>query len=377
MQKPRTGDAGLPRTLPAPDNRGGSSSTNKIATTQPWRDVLPVHPAAELFPPMSPDDLRTLGEDIIKNGLTSPIALWRADPKAPEQLLDGRNRLDAIEMMTGCQVIVGPPSLMAGEDFVACDKVIVLDKSVDPYAYVISANIHRRHLTAEKKRELVAELIKQQPNKSDRQIAEQAKSNRTTVGQIRKGLENTGDVSIVDTRTDRKGRKQPTKRKSPRRPASPIGLGDQQPVIDVPPDPEKAGYPSGYESPWQAPSPSATPEPATEITPEVAPPPPIEKQEERSESVAQPQPAPPIAATAEDDIEYVTGVMVRDWIVRFTDCGLALNGVARWIEEHPRKLSRADIDRLRKYVEAVSNEAMKLISKLSDGIPDFLRRPAP
>jgi hypothetical protein len=32
-----------------------------------WRDVLPVHPAAELFPPMAEAELRELGEDIRKN----------------------------------------------------------------------------------------------------------------------------------------------------------------------------------------------------------------------------------------------------------------------------------------------------------------------
>src|SRR5262249_25952616 len=84
-----------------------------------------------------------------------------------------------------------------------------------PYAYVISANIHRRHLTAEQKRDLIAKLIKATPEKSDRQIAEQAKSNRTTVGQIRKTLEKSGDVSIVDTRTDTKGREQPAKKPRP------------------------------------------------------------------------------------------------------------------------------------------------------------------
>jgi hypothetical protein len=47
-----------------------------------WRDVLPIHPATELFPRMSDDELRALGEDIIKNGLTSPIVLWRANAKA-------------------------------------------------------------------------------------------------------------------------------------------------------------------------------------------------------------------------------------------------------------------------------------------------------
>ena len=137
-------------------NKGQSSSSGKtIAPASKsrsdvkqasWRDVLPVHPAAELFPLMAETDptaLKELGDDIIKNGLTSPIVLWRADPKSPTAcLLDGRNRLDAIELAIGNPVEVGAPSLMAGE-FLATNKVIVLDKAVEPYAYVISANIHR------------------------------------------------------------------------------------------------------------------------------------------------------------------------------------------------------------------------------------------
>src|SRR5262249_58577494 len=79
-----------------------------------WRDVLPIHPAAKHFPPMSSDELKGLGADIIKNGLASSIALWRADPKSPAQLLDGCNRLNAIEMATGKPVEIGAPSIMAG-----------------------------------------------------------------------------------------------------------------------------------------------------------------------------------------------------------------------------------------------------------------------
>jgi hypothetical protein len=172
--------------------------------------VLPVHPATELFPLMSEAELRELGADIIKNGLTSSIALWQADPKAPLQLLDGRNRLDAIELVTGKPVEVGAPSVMAGEDFLACDKVIVLDGKTDPLAYGISANIHRRHLTAEQKRELIARLIKATPEKSDRQIAGTVKASPTTVGTVRAAMEDKGDVSKLDTRTDTKGREQPS-----------------------------------------------------------------------------------------------------------------------------------------------------------------------
>jgi hypothetical protein len=188
--------------------------------TPSWRDVLPIHPAAELFPRMSEDELRALGEDIVKNGLNTSIALWRGDPKGQAQLLDGRNRLDALELVTGGPVVVGAPSIMAGKDFLACDKVIVLDKSVDPYAYVISANIRRRHLSAKQKRDLITELIKATPEKSDRQIAEMVKASPTTVGAVREKMETSGDVSKLDTRQDTKGRQQPAKKKKPAVPSA-------------------------------------------------------------------------------------------------------------------------------------------------------------
>jgi DNA-binding Lrp family transcriptional regulator len=181
-----------------------------------WRDVLKIHPAAEMFDPLPPDELRELGKDIKAHDLTSPIVLW-SDGKSPAVLLDGRNRLDAIEIAIGAPVIIGPPSLTAGEAFLACNKVIVLGRSVDPVAYVISTNIHRRHLKPEKKRELIAKLLKRDPTQSDRQIAETVKVSPTTVGTVRAKMEATGDVSKLDTRTDSKGRQQPAKKTPPGR----------------------------------------------------------------------------------------------------------------------------------------------------------------
>jgi hypothetical protein len=205
-----------------------------------WRDVLKVHEAAELFPRMTPDELQALGEDIIKNNtLTSPIVLWRADPKSPAQLLDGRNRLDAIEMVTGKPVEVGAPSIMAG-DFLATDKVTELDgRKVDPWVYAVSANIHRRHLNAEQRRNLIAELIKAQPEKPDLQIAKTVKVSPTTVGTVRREMEAKGDVSKLETRTDTQGRQQPTRKaktiKEAVEPAKqpPVPTADVQAVRDA------------------------------------------------------------------------------------------------------------------------------------------------
>jgi hypothetical protein len=156
-----------------------------------WRDILPIHPAADRFEMMSEQELRDLGEDIKKHGLHEGVALFDG------MLLDGRNRLDAMEMI-GIKVLAG-------------NKLDVRHRKVegvDPIVYVISKNIRRRHLTPEKKRDLIETLVKACPEKSDRQIADEAKSNRNTVGRIRNKLESSGDVSRSDTRTDRKGRKQ-------------------------------------------------------------------------------------------------------------------------------------------------------------------------
>ena len=61
-----------------------------------WRDVLPVHPAAELFPMMSDAELRELADDVKKNGLHERVKTIKDNGKL--YLLDGRNRLDAIEL---------------------------------------------------------------------------------------------------------------------------------------------------------------------------------------------------------------------------------------------------------------------------------------
>ena len=171
----------------------GRKRTDKKTTTAPtsWRDVLPIHPAAEFFPLMPPDELRALGEDIKANGLKNPVAVWQADSGSPRLLLDGRSRLDAMTMV--------------GIDVIAMERMGALSHEMvegDPYVYVVSANIHRRHLTAEQKRDLIAKLLKAAPGKSNRQIAKTVKASPTTVGTVRAEMETTGDVSKLDTRQD-------------------------------------------------------------------------------------------------------------------------------------------------------------------------------
>ena len=41
-----------------------------------WREKYKVHPAANIFPMMSDEELHKLGEDIRTNGLKPPILLF-------------------------------------------------------------------------------------------------------------------------------------------------------------------------------------------------------------------------------------------------------------------------------------------------------------
>src|SRR4030095_12444190 len=122
-----------------------------MAEKKSWRDVYKVHPAADLFPMLPEDELRKLGEDIKKNGLSDWVALW-CEGESSHLLLDGRNRLDAMELV-GMDVIDGNGKFKPG----IAGEVVLID---DPYAYVISNNIRRRHLTKEQQADLIVKDMK-------------------------------------------------------------------------------------------------------------------------------------------------------------------------------------------------------------------------
>src|SRR3954454_14399580 len=81
-----------------------------------------VHPAADIFPMMSEDELASMAEDILANGLIHPIVL-----DAEGVLVDGRNRLRA------CGMAGVEPTFrrLNGED---------------TEAFIVSANLARRNL---------------------------------------------------------------------------------------------------------------------------------------------------------------------------------------------------------------------------------------
>jgi hypothetical protein len=114
-----------------------------------WRDRYKIHPAAEVFPMMLDDELAKLGEDIKANGLTVPLTIierpgeYDRRGKPVNYVLDGRNRLDAMER--------------AGMDTTCLPWNPDPPEWEDAAAFIISANVHRRHL---KKHELADWIAK-------------------------------------------------------------------------------------------------------------------------------------------------------------------------------------------------------------------------
>lgn len=94
------------------------------------------HPAADVFPLMDGLDLGRLADDIREHGLLEPIVLYEG------MVLDGRNRLRACELAT-----VEPRF----EEWDANGHT--------PTEWVVSMNLHRRHLTTAQRAALALDLL--------------------------------------------------------------------------------------------------------------------------------------------------------------------------------------------------------------------------
>lgn len=94
---------------------------------------MPVHPAAEVFPMLSSDELAELAEDMLLHGQRLPIIVKDG------VLIDGRNRREA------CRLAGIAPRVeeLNGEE---------------PVAFILSTNIARRHLTKGQRAMAVARI---------------------------------------------------------------------------------------------------------------------------------------------------------------------------------------------------------------------------
>ncbi len=97
------------------------------------------HPAADLFPLLDGAGLRALADDIRAHGLLNPVVLL--SDGARRIVLDGRNRLRA------CEIAGVPP------------RTVIWTGEGSPVEWVVSQNLHRRHLDASQRAMVAAGLV--------------------------------------------------------------------------------------------------------------------------------------------------------------------------------------------------------------------------
>jgi hypothetical protein len=185
-----------------------------MSASDGFKHSFRVHPAAEMIPRMSDAEIDELAADIKENGLVEPVVLW-CDNSAqkesgqhwglqycPKYLLDGRARVAALDRLgwslddqrcrtkepqSPIRLLPAwkrqPPESRTVFGQFYCTPVLGAWpwRYLDPWAYVLSVNVRRRHLTQEQRLRVVEGIVRAAPG-PDRPRARQAGGRRSQDG---------------------------------------------------------------------------------------------------------------------------------------------------------------------------------------------------
>jgi len=173
----------------------------------------------QLLPPLSEADYAALKADIKKRGVIVAVEYDETG-----EIIDGYHRVKICEELS---ITDFPKNVRSYQDEPA------------KRSQARKLNLLRRHLDAKTKRELIEAELKDNPDRSDRQVAAQLGVSDKTVARARRKSEGRAEIPHTKKRTDRTGRKQPaTKPKK-----SQVTKAAAQPpkpktsVVDTPADP--------------------------------------------------------------------------------------------------------------------------------------------
>jgi ParB-like chromosome segregation protein Spo0J len=170
-------------------------------------------PFEELLPPLAADELGELREDIRARGMLQDIVVHETDDLGVWEVLDGANRVRICKELG----LEEPPKFRPVRNLTLEEK----------RQLALDLNLHRRHLTREQKRELVARLLVAESEKSDRAIATTVGVDHKTVAVVRAEKEAGGEIPHQKKRTGRDGKKQE------KRTAKPAPLKIHRPIADT------------------------------------------------------------------------------------------------------------------------------------------------
>jgi len=157
--------------------------------------VIYTCPFFDAMPPLTADERIELKADIDKNGITYPVVVTETN-----EVIDGHNRLE-IAAELGLAVV--PFTVKSG---------LTTDQKNE---HAVNLNLHRRHLSQDQKREIIARRLKTDPAQSNNMIAAELKVSDKTVGTVRKALEATSEIPKLIITRGKDGRSRKSKRTLP------------------------------------------------------------------------------------------------------------------------------------------------------------------
>ncbi len=172
-------------------------SKTKTASKVKYEPVLQL-------PPLSYEEFTALRDNIAVNGVLVPILVDSDGPR--RKIIDGnfRKRI-ADELGYDCPEIVQPG---LEED--------------EKRALARALNLARRQLNADQKRELIADQLKETPDKSLRWVAKMLGVHHATVGSVRGEMQSTGQIDQLERTVGQDGKYRPT--------AKPLKVAARSPV---------------------------------------------------------------------------------------------------------------------------------------------------
>jgi ParB-like chromosome segregation protein Spo0J len=147
-----------------------------------------------LLPPLSDEEFAALKADIDQNGMHVPISI-----DEEYVIVDGHHRWRACQELRIEQVPTRTHSQL---------------DPAEKRDLALALNLNRRNLSQKQKREVIAALVRQDPERTDRRIAESAGVDNKTVARVRAKLEAGEEIPHVTQRQDSRGRKQPASKPS-------------------------------------------------------------------------------------------------------------------------------------------------------------------
>ena len=161
----------------------------------------------QLLPSLTDEEYQALKDDIAERGVMVPV-----EYDEDGAILDGHHRVRACRELG---VEDWPTVTRGGMD------------EADKRRYVRALNLKRRHLNREQTRELIADALRDEPGRSNRQHARDLGVDDHTVRAVRERLEATAEIPQLDRREGADGKVRPAQRPQAAAPA---------PRLDEPPE---------------------------------------------------------------------------------------------------------------------------------------------